>query len=494
MSALHFIRHSALCLIVFFLTAPALADYTTPGTGVDWTMDDLVANSAGAVTGTGGAYEVLASVFVAQTDRLEIAAGSTLTFVDTTGDIGLEINGILSAIGTIQDPILFTGSVATPGSWRGLDYRDAVAGSDFHLQFCEISYADEGLDIFGADATVWYSEIHHCLSKALDISSGNGNFHTIYFHDNQQRTVTMTLSSSPNIANCNFENNNVENSSPYPYINIGLQGTNSPYIHGNTIIGSGNQMSGGISVWALSEAEISSNRIEGCGYGILCYSTGANPTIYGNEIIDNNIHPDQLNWGFGIACNGNNAPTVGHNLITGHWYGVAVINGGQPDLGDFAGGDPFLTGGNRIYDNGLGGQVYGLYNNTPLPQMAQGNWWGGPLRTGRGRCHLPPARRSDPGPGRLFRVVDRGRVGRERRHADAPAQCRDGLSQSVQSEGEGELQPGGRRRGQGHGDGCGRTPGSQAARWGARFRPADLRVGRPGRAGSPPVQWSVFLS
>lgn len=379
MSALHFIRHSALCLIVFFLTAPALADYTTPGTGVDWTMDDLVANSAGAVTGTGGAYEVLASVFVAQTDRLEIAAGSTLTFVDTTGDIGLEINGILSAIGTIQDPILFTGSVATPGSWRGLDYRDAVAGSDFHLQFCEISYADEGLDIFGADATVWYSEIHHCLSKALDISSGNGNFHTIYFHDNQQRTVTMTLSSSPNIANCNFENNNVENSSPYPYINIGLQGTNSPYIHGNTIIGSGNQMSGGISVWALSEAEISSNRIEGCGYGILCYSTGANPTIYGNEIIDNNIHPDQLNWGFGIACNGNNAPTVGHNLITGHWYGVAVINGGQPDLGDFAGGDPFLTGGNRIYDNGLGGQVYGLYNNTPLPQMAQGNWWGGPL-------------------------------------------------------------------------------------------------------------------
>ena len=39
MSALHFIRHSALCLIVFFLTAPALADYTTPGTGVDWTMD-----------------------------------------------------------------------------------------------------------------------------------------------------------------------------------------------------------------------------------------------------------------------------------------------------------------------------------------------------------------------------------------------------------------------------------------------------------------------
>ena len=41
-------------------------------------------------------------------------------------------------------PIVFTGSVATPGCWRGLDYRDAVAGSDFHLQLCEIAYADEG--------------------------------------------------------------------------------------------------------------------------------------------------------------------------------------------------------------------------------------------------------------------------------------------------------------------------------------------------------------
>ena len=378
MPALRSLRHAAIFLIVFCLTTPAVADYTTPGTSVDWTMDDLVANSAGAVTGAGGAYEVHASVFVAPSDRLEIAAGSTLTFVDTTGEIGLEINGILSAIGTVEERILFTGSVATPGSWRGLDYRDAVTGSDFRLEFCEISYADEGVDIFGADATVWYSEIHHCLRKALDISSGNGSFHTISFHDNQQRTVTINLSSSPYIANCLYENNNVENSSPYPYINIGLQGTNSPDIHNNTIIGSGNHMSGGISIWALSEAQITSNRIEGCGYGILCYSTGANPFIFDNEIIDNNIHPDQLNWGFGIACNGDNAPVVGHNLIRGHWYGVAVINGGQPDLGDLVNGDPFTTGGNRIYDNGLGGQVYGLYNNTPLPQMAQGNWWGSP--------------------------------------------------------------------------------------------------------------------
>jgi len=103
---------------------------------------------------------------------------------------------------------------------------------------------------------------------------------------------------------------------------------------------------------------------------------GANPTITGNTITDNTIHPDTVNWGFGIACNGDNAPIVTGNLITGHWYGVAAINGGQPNLGDLVNDFPGDDGDNQILDNGLGGEVYGFYNNTSLPQMAQGNWWG----------------------------------------------------------------------------------------------------------------------
>ena len=93
-------------------------------------------------------------------------------------------------------------------------------------------------------------------------------------------------------------------------------------------------MSGGISIWALSNGLIEQNHIEGCGYGILCYSTGANPTIRGNVLLANNIHPDTLNWGFGLACNGNNAPIVTRNWIRGHGYGVAIVNGGHPNLGD----------------------------------------------------------------------------------------------------------------------------------------------------------------
>ncbi|HOX25311.1 MAG TPA: right-handed parallel beta-helix repeat-containing protein [Candidatus Krumholzibacteria bacterium] len=356
--------------------APALADYATPGTGVAWTMDDLVANSAGAVTGAAGSYQVHQTVVVSLGDRLTIAPGSTLVFQGTAGAIGLTINGALRAEGTAPQPIVFTGVVATPGAWRGLDYADTGAGSEFHLRMCDIAYAVEAIDVVGGDVDIHACEVRASSSKALDISSGDGTITSCSFRDNRQRTITMTLSSSPTIEACHLENNNLDNASPYPYINIGLQGVNSPTIRGNTIIGSGHHLSGGISVWALSNAVIEYNTIQGCGYGILCYSAGANPVIRDNLIVDNNIHPDTLNWGFGIACNGDNAPIVAGNRIHGHWYGVAAINGGRPNLGDLTNGLDGDDGGNLITGNGLGDQVYGFYNNTPLSQMAQGNWWG----------------------------------------------------------------------------------------------------------------------
>ncbi len=366
-----------LLTMLLLLAAGNAAAYTTPGSGVDWTLDDLVAASGGAVLGGGGNYQVLTSVIVAAGDRLTMAPGDVVTFIDTAGTVGLEVRGSLVGLGTAEARIVLTGSVATPGSWRGLNFRETAAGSTFHLAHAEIAYANEALVAVGAPITLEHCELRHTGSRALGFSGAGGLVSHCWLHHHQQRTITITLSASPTIEHCLFEHNNLQNTSPYPYVNIGLQGTNSPTIRGNTIRGSGNHMSGGISVWALSNALIEGNHIEGCGYGILCYQTGASPVIRDNVIVDNNIHPDTVNWGFGIACNGNNAPIVAENSISGHWYGVAAINGGRPNLGDLINDFPGDDGGNLIVGNGLGGQVYGFYNNTPLAQMAQGNWWGG---------------------------------------------------------------------------------------------------------------------
>jgi parallel beta-helix repeat protein len=366
---------SALALLTV-VGGPALAEYATPGNGTTYSLDDLVAVSAGAVTGAGGAYEVHDAVVISLSDRLDIAPGSIIAFVDTAGTVGLEIHGSLVAEGSELEPILLTCSNPFAGSWRGLDFNDTGAGSEFHLAWVEIAYADIAVDVFGADILVENCDIHHCLDKALDFSEAGGQVTGTHLHHNHQRTVNITLTSSPLIENCTFDNNNLENSSPYPYVSVGLQGTNSPTVRGCVIEGSGNEMSGGMAIWASSNALIEGNTISGCGYGILCYSTGANPVITGNTILDNTIHPDQVNWGFGVACNGSNAPILTGNTITGHWYGVAAINGGQPNLGDIVNDFPGDDGLNRITDNGLGAETYGFYNNTPLPQMAQNNFWG----------------------------------------------------------------------------------------------------------------------
>jgi hypothetical protein len=47
----------------------------------------------------------------------------------------------------------------------------------------------------------------------------------------------------------------------------------------------------------------------------------------------------------------------------------------QPNLGNLENAFPGDDGHNSIFDNGLGAEIYGFYNNTPLPQMAQGNYW-----------------------------------------------------------------------------------------------------------------------
>jgi parallel beta-helix repeat protein len=364
-----------LVLAVILLATTAHAAYTTPGLGVDWTMDNLVAASAGVVTGGGGSYEVHDSVIISVSDRVTIAPGSTLTFFGGVA-VGIAVNGSLVAVGAEAQPILFTAAAATPGAWRGLDFEGTGGGSAFHLVWCEIAYADIAVDVFGADILVEDCHVHDTSNRAFDFSSASGVVRRCNIRDNQTRTITATLTSSPLIEDCWFENNNIQNTSPYPYINIGLQGVNSPTVRGCTIIGSGHQMSGGISIWASSAALIEGNDIEGCGYGILCYSTGANPTINDNHLRANTIHPDQVNWGFGVACNGNNAPILTNNQIELHWYGVAAINGGHPNLGDLVNSIPGDDGNNVFLDNGIGENHYNFYNNTPLAQMAQNNFWG----------------------------------------------------------------------------------------------------------------------
>jgi hypothetical protein len=127
--------------VLALMSASASAQFATPGIGVRWTMDDLVAQSGGVVTGTGPLYDVNGSITVTATDTLDIRPGEQLTFIDGTGVLDLVINGCLLAVGAPADSVVFTADPPTPGSWAGLQFEDTAAGSGFQLSYCVVAFA-----------------------------------------------------------------------------------------------------------------------------------------------------------------------------------------------------------------------------------------------------------------------------------------------------------------------------------------------------------------
>ena len=365
----------AIALIAILGVAPVRADYVTPGLGNDYNLDHLVTLSGGAVTGAAPQYQIHESVVITVSDTLTIDQGTEIAFVGTDGSLRLEINGSLIAHGALEDSVRFTSLNMDYGDYDGIDFRDTGPGSIFEMMYCIVEYTDNAIDVVYADVLVEHCLIQYSGSKAIDLTGSNSTISHCTIRDNYKQTIYMTLSSSPTIQFNWIEGNNIENVHPYPFINIGLQGVNSPTIRDNTIIG-GNHMSGGIAIWNECHGIIENNYIQGCGYGILCYQFDANPLIKDNTLHYNNIHPDTVNWGFGIACNGQNEPIITGNSILGHYYGVALINSAQPNLGDLGNADPTDDGLNYFEGNGLGGEQYELYNNTNLDIMAENNWWG----------------------------------------------------------------------------------------------------------------------
>ena len=78
-------------------------------------------------TKTGSPYNVLCDIFVAE---VEIDPGVTVNF---SGNYNFEIAGVITAIGTAAEPIVFRGT----NGWQGIFFNEAMSGSE--LTYCVIS-------------------------------------------------------------------------------------------------------------------------------------------------------------------------------------------------------------------------------------------------------------------------------------------------------------------------------------------------------------------
>ena len=125
-------------LIGFQLATPGVEAYTTPGSGVNWNMDDLVTNSGGAVTaGALGVYYVHQTIVIETGDTLNMRDNEEV-YIDPGLNIRIAVRGTLNSIGS--NGILFASGSATPQP-QDWDYF-SIEGGTATLVETTIKHAD----------------------------------------------------------------------------------------------------------------------------------------------------------------------------------------------------------------------------------------------------------------------------------------------------------------------------------------------------------------
>ena len=354
------------------------AQYTTPGTGLSYTLADLVAISGGVITSTSDTSYLQTTDFtLAATDTLLIDEDLTWA-VASSAAINIFGSFIasapLQAVITADDPALHH---------QGIRFED---GS--HINLVRVSITDGGgikcltNDLMLAYCTITNQAPNATTGAALELSDGKVFLHHVTFEDNEMAAISSAANgaAAPQITDCVFLHNGSANTNR-PQINLGPSGTDTTLIRDNTVIGNpANTMVGGIAFSSLlgneGHAVIDSNTVTDNRYGIAVIGSNITSLISNNTNADNNTQGNPAQGGSGINLNGGatNVSMVSGNQISGSLWGITLQGSVMTNLGDTATAT-FNPGENSFSDNGNGGVIYALYNNTPNTVPAMNNCW-----------------------------------------------------------------------------------------------------------------------
>jgi len=142
-------------LLVFSLTARA--QYSTPGDGQTYDMDDLVSLSGGTVTEDDGVYRVHQELTISENDELEITDD---IIVEIAGGIRIVIEGAL----TVDPPeeVLFT-AINTANRFQG--FRFDGAADHTVMRNATVEYAG-GIQLIDTDMV-----FENCTIRYFDMSN-----------------------------------------------------------------------------------------------------------------------------------------------------------------------------------------------------------------------------------------------------------------------------------------------------------------------------------
>lgn len=350
------------------------AQWVSPGNGTTYTLPELVDATDGVVTIGENGFVINADLTISTNDVLKI--DDQVSRIDVA-DVLVTING--SMVCTNTNRVKFYGlnetqhfsmrfENATGCNIKKMYFSDGagikviesdVTFDDVKFVYFTRDYSNAVIDIFNCDPTI--KDCYFMLNCGSAISSpANGQ-------------------ASPQILNCDFDTNVTDNVNT-PQINLGPGGNDTIRIVGNEVYTIMAQWYvGGISVADLmgvgsTKVLLKDNIVKENRYGYNQQGATISSVIEGNQFIDNNHEDNPMNGGSGISIYGtttDNKAVLRNNLITGNLWGITAIY-----LHDIDMGTEDDWGRNEIHDNGNGGVIYDLYNNSACDLMAVGNDWG----------------------------------------------------------------------------------------------------------------------
>ena len=350
--------------------------YTTPNTGVIWSLDDIAAVSPSTITVSGNNYVLLENLVISENDTVIISS-----------DLTLEIDSdlLITVFGTFT---INANSVAI----TALDELNPYDGFRFE-EFSQINIQNTSVE-FGGGMKVLTENftLNNCFitnnveggattGAVISLTRGTPQItnNTISFNELPAIASAANNTVSAYIFNNYIEGNNQANSNR-PQINMGTTMVSDTLkIINNTIIGDPTlDQVGGIAVANLVggsiRAMIDGNTIQNNRYGLTIIGSDSFSYLRNNIIEDNNTQNLPFQGGSGISLNTNSSTMeviAEGNKIRRNLWGITVIGTASINLGDFI--DSF--GNNVFADNGNGGELFALYNNTTNTIMAKNNCW-----------------------------------------------------------------------------------------------------------------------
>lgn len=369
-------KKSFLFLIaIFTIVINAYGQWVSPGNGTTYTFADLVDITGGVVTTGENGYIVHADLTISTGDVLEI--NNQTARVDFA-DVLVTINGSMVCTNT-----------GTRTKFYGLNENQHFSVRFENATGCNVKkmYFSDGAGIKVVESEVTFDDVKfvyftrdYC-NAVIDILNCDPVIKNCYFMLNHGAAISSPANgqASPQILNNDFDTN-VTDQVNTPQINLGPGADDTIRIVGNEVYTIMAQWYvGGISIADLmgvgsTKVLLKDNVLREGRYGYNQQGQTISSLIEGNQFIDNDHEDNPMNGGSGVSIYGttvNNKAVLRNNLITGNLWGITAIYQHDIDLGTEA-----QWGNNTIHDNGNGGVIYDLYNNSAYDIMAVGNDWG----------------------------------------------------------------------------------------------------------------------